>query len=53
MTLVLPLVSLVFCMGLYGVNLRLHRRTGARTPWRGSLYAAIAIAVGLVVSILP
>jgi hypothetical protein len=52
-TWVLPLISLVFCVGLYGVNLRLHRRTGARTPWRGSLYAAIAIAAGLVVSILP
>jgi hypothetical protein len=52
MTLALPLLSLLFCAGLCAINLRLHRRTGAQTPWRGSLYAAIAIAAGLVVSIL-
>jgi hypothetical protein len=51
-TLALSLLSLLFCAGLFAVNFRLHRRTGAQTPWRGSLYAAIAIAVGLVVSIL-
>jgi hypothetical protein len=51
-TLALPLLSLLFCAGLCVVNLRLHRQTGAQTPWRGSLYAAIAIAAGLVLSIL-
>jgi len=51
-TLALPLLSLLFCAGLCAVNLQLHRRTGAATPWRGSLYAAIAIAAGLVVSII-
>lgn len=51
-TLILPLLSLLFCAGLCSVNLRLHRQTGAQTPWRGSLYAAIAITVGLVVSML-
>ena len=51
-TLALPLLSLLFCAGLCAVNFQLHRRTGAATPWRGSLYAAIAIAAGLVVSIV-
>jgi len=48
----LPLLSLLFCAGLCAVNLRLHRQTGARTPWKGALYAAVAIAIGLVVSIV-
>ena len=51
-TLALPLLSLLFCAGLCAINLRLHRRTGAGTPWRGSLYATIAVAVGLVASLL-
>lgn len=51
-TWALPILSLLFCAGLCAVNLRLHRRTGAQTPWRGSLYAAMAIAVGLIVSSL-
>jgi hypothetical protein len=48
----LPLLSLGFCVGLCLVNLRLHRETGAKTPWKGSLYAAIAVAIGLALSIM-
>jgi hypothetical protein len=48
--LTLPLLSVLFCGGLCAANLQLHKRTGARTPWKGSLYAAMAIAIGLVVS---
>ena len=46
------ILSLLFCAGLCAVNFQLHRRTGAATPWRGSLYAAIAIAAGLLISII-
>lgn len=49
--LALPLVSLVFCVGLSVLNYDLHRRTHARTPWRGSVYAAVALAVALALSI--
>ena len=51
-SVVLPVLSLAFCAGLCLVNLRLHRQTGAKTPWKGSLYAAIAVAIGLVLSII-
>ena len=36
----------------HSINLRLHRDTGAKTPWRGSLYAAIAVAIGLALSVM-
>jgi hypothetical protein len=50
-TLSLSSLSLLFCLGLTVINRRLQGRTGAPTPWRGSLYAAIAVAIGLVLSI--
>ena len=51
-TVALPVLSLAFCAGLCLVNLRLHRQTGVKTPWKGSLYAAIAVAAGLVLSVI-
>jgi hypothetical protein len=52
LTLTLPLLSLVFCSGLCAVNFRLHRLTGAQTPWQAALYATVAIVAALVVSLL-
>lgn len=43
----LPCLALLFCVGLGVINYRLHVRTGAQTPWKGSLYAAVAVAVAL------
>ena len=39
--------GLVVAVGLGVINYRLHVRTGAQTPWKGSLYAAVAVAVAL------
>jgi hypothetical protein len=50
-TFVLPSLPLLFCVGLCVVNYQLCSRTGARTPWRGSLYAAVATAVALGLSL--
>jgi hypothetical protein len=50
-TLALASLSLVFCLGLAVFNRRLQTQTSAPTPWRGSLFAAIAVAVALVLSI--
>ena len=50
-TLAPAALSLLFCLGLTVFNRRLQTRTGAPTPWRGSLYAAAAVAVALVLSI--
>jgi|WetSurMetagenome_2_1015567.scaffolds.fasta_scaffold15507_3 hypothetical protein len=49
-TLVLPAVALVFCLGLFFVNLQLRAKTGAQTPWKGALYAAVLLVVGMGLS---
>ncbi len=52
-TVELPLLALLFCLGLSIVNYSLYVRTRARTPWRESAYAAVALAVALALSIAP
>lgn len=42
------ILPLIFCLGLARINYRLMRETGARTPWKGSLYAAAALLVALL-----
>lgn len=39
--------ALVFCVGLGLINRRLTLDTTVGTPWKGSLYAAVAILVAL------
>lgn len=52
LTLVVPFISLLFCVGLFVVNLQLSERTGVRTPWKGALYAALAIVISICVSVV-
>ena len=47
----IPLISLVFCSGLFLINYLLHKQTKSPTPWKGSLYAMGAIIVGIILSI--
>jgi hypothetical protein len=47
-----PAPALAFTAGLFVVNYRLHRKTGAATPWKGSAAAALALAAGMVLSFL-
>jgi hypothetical protein len=42
--------SFVYCFGLFLVNYQLKVKTGVETPWRGSLYATVAIVVAVTVS---
>jgi hypothetical protein len=51
--LALPMLSILYSVGLGLANYRLHLTTGARTPWRGSLYAAAVIALAAAVSLVP
>lgn len=46
-----PAVALLFCSTLFVVNYSLHKKTNAQTPWKGSLYAALIIIAGIVISI--
>jgi hypothetical protein len=45
-----PVLALVFCLGLFLNNYWLYRKTGAQTPWKGSLYAMLFLILGLVLS---
>jgi len=42
-----PALALIYCGGLAVVNHRLEATTGSPTPWKGSLYAAVLIAMGM------
>jgi hypothetical protein len=46
-----PSMSFVFCLGLSFINHQLSVKTSAKTPWKGSLYAAILLLVGIGISI--
>jgi hypothetical protein len=47
-----PVAATVFCIGLSVSNYQLQKRTDVRTPWKGSLYSAITLAVGIVISVI-
>lgn len=46
----IPGISLLFCLGLFQINYDLYKRTNAKTPWRNSLFAAIIIILGMILS---
>jgi uncharacterized membrane protein YqjE len=48
----IPVIALIYCMGLFIVNYLLYKNSRADTPWKGSLYAFSIIVVGIVVSLL-
>jgi hypothetical protein len=50
-TYAVPLISLVYCFGLFLINYQLYSRTGAETPWKRSLYAVAVILLGFVISL--
>jgi uncharacterized membrane protein YqjE len=48
----IPIIALIYCIGLFVINYSLYMKTKANTPWRGSLYAMLAIITGIITSIL-
>jgi len=48
----IPIIALIYCTGLFIINYLLFRRTKEDTPWKGSLYAAMILIVGIIISIL-
>ncbi len=48
----IPVIALIYCTGLFAINYSLYRKTKADTPWKGSLYAMLAIIAGIIISIL-
>ncbi len=45
-----PIISLLYCLGLALFNYKLHVQTGVNTPWICSLYASGIIGAGLILS---
>jgi hypothetical protein len=48
----IPILALIFCFGLFLINYSLYRKTKTDTPWKGSLYAIIALIAGIIISTL-
>jgi hypothetical protein len=47
------LLALMYCGGLAAVNHRLESSAGSPTPWKGSVYAAVLVAVALALTAIP
>jgi hypothetical protein len=47
-----PVISFLYCSGLFLTNYYLYRNTKAKTPWKASLLAMFLISLGLVISSL-
>jgi hypothetical protein len=46
-----PVLALIFSTGLFIINFVLYKKTKAITPWKGSLYAALIILLGIIISV--
>jgi len=48
----IPVISMIFCLGLFIFNYSLYKKTKAKTPWQGSLIALFTILISLIISLL-
>ena len=46
----IPVIALIYCIGLFLFNYYLYQKTGANTPWIGSIVAMAIILIGIVAS---
>jgi hypothetical protein len=46
-----PMLSFMFCFGLFLFNYHLHKNTKANTPWKNSLLAMGIIVAGFAISL--
>ena len=47
-----PIISLIFWTGTFGITFKVHKKTKANTPWKGSLFSIILIFIAILISIL-
>ena len=47
----IPVIALIYTIGLFINNYFLFKDTKADTPWKGSLYAIVIITAGIIISI--
>lgn len=48
----IPMISFMYCFGIFLFNYNLYKKTKANTPWRGSLIAMFIILIGIAISII-
>jgi hypothetical protein len=48
----IPIISMIYCFGLFLFNYILFKKTEAKTPWIRSLIAMIIILISLLISII-
>jgi hypothetical protein len=48
----IPFLAFIFCSGLFIINYSLYKHTKSITPWKGSLFALVAIIAGVILSVL-
>jgi len=48
----IPVIALIFSMGICIVNYNLHKQTQANTPWIGAIFVMSLITLGLLVTLL-
>jgi len=48
----IPVLAFIFCSGLFIINFSLYKQSKSMTPWKGSLFALIAIITGIILSVL-
>jgi phosphoglycerol transferase MdoB-like AlkP superfamily enzyme len=46
----IPVISFMYCFGIFLFNYNLYKKTKANTPWRGSLIVMFIILVGITIS---
>jgi hypothetical protein len=46
----IPIIALIYCLGLFIFNYYLYKKTRANTPWIGSLVAIFIILIGVIAS---
>ncbi|VVB61054.1 Uncharacterised protein [uncultured archaeon] len=46
----IPIISLLYCFGIFIFNYNLHKKTEANTPWKATLIALLIIIIGLIIS---
>ena len=47
-----PIISSIYCFGLFLFNFLLFKQTKAKTPWTGSLIALFLILISFIISII-
>jgi hypothetical protein len=51
-TYAIPVISFIFCFGIFLFNFNLYKKTKANTPWKGSLIVMFIILVGIAISVI-